>query len=240
MNKMKSLTVIAILAVACAAQAETLFDSAGSYGAGSAPSATAPYKVIGGSILGQNLSSGYNVFTFDSISINVLDNGIPGSEGTLAIYGNDKLYSIGGKEYAGPGTLITDVATFAAGHEDNENMINTVSYNFAAGSTYTDYYKAGVTVLVTSEDGISLPFSNASEIYTASNAAGALGYDTDFWYGSSMDNLTLGAVSGENNPFSMVVDGTVTLVPEAGTMQLALMGLAAIGGFAGLRRFKRD
>ncbi|MBR6463838.1 MAG: PEP-CTERM sorting domain-containing protein, partial [Verrucomicrobia bacterium] len=83
-------------------------------------------------------------------------------------------------------------------------------------------------------------------VFVAQNDVGdQLGYAQDMWYGNNVDQdtwkQTLGLQYADTtNPFSLRVDGTATLVPEAGTFQLALMGLASLAGFAGLRRFKRD
>ena len=249
----KTVTVASVLAAAYVVQADVLFDSTSAFSQATVQSSPAA-QVIGGSILtdlGNDREYGfYNQFTItgagDLSFVATTDPDIA----MFALYANDAVYKVGDAFYMGSGYRFDDSAfTFTTYQKDEASMISTTEFvNYDAPITYNDYNRAGLSFIITTENenGLRLPFSQAESIFVAKNDQGdQLGYDKDMWIGSNIDHTTwkttLGLQYAETTqPFSLRVDGTATLVPEAGTFQLALMGLASLAGFAGLRRFKRD
>ena len=254
----KTVTVASVLAAASVVQADILFDSTSTFDQATVQASPAA-QVIGGSILtdlGNPRDYGfYNQFTITGAGnlsfVATTDPDIA----MFALYANDAIYRVGDAFYMGPGYRFDDSAfTFTTYQKDEASMISTTGFeDYTAGGTkagivYNDYNRAGLSFIITTEnpDGLRLPFSQAESIFVAKNDQGdQLGYDKDMWYGNNIDQATWKETLSLQyvdtmNPFSLRVDGTATLVPEAGTFQLALMGLASLAGFAGLRRFKRD
>ncbi|MBO4715418.1 MAG: PEP-CTERM sorting domain-containing protein [Verrucomicrobia bacterium] len=236
-------------------QADILFDSTSAFDQVSVQSSPAA-RVIGGSILtdlGNTRPDGiYPQYTITGAgSLSFVANTYDGMDiATFALYANDAFYQVGDAIYAGPGYRFDNSAfTFNTYEAGQESMISTTDFvSYDTPITYNDYNRGGLSFIITTENenGLRLPFSQSDSIYVASFDDGtSLGYDKDMWYGDNLDQATWKQTLGlqyadTTNPFSLRVDGTATLVPEAGTFQLALMGLASLAGFAGLRRFKRD
>ena len=251
----KTVTVASVLAAASVVQADILFDSTSAFSQATVQSSPAA-QVIGGSILHDFLNNDhraqndYNRFTITGAgNLSFVATTDP-DVAMFALYANDAIYRVGDAFYMGPGYRFDDSAfTFTTYQKDEASMISTTEFvNYDAPITYNDYNRAGLSFIITTDnpDGLRLPFSQAESIFVAQNDQGdQLGYDKDMWYGNNVDQATWKETLGlqyadTTNPFSLRVDGTATLVPEAGTFQLALMGLASLAGFAGLRRFKRD
>jgi hypothetical protein len=250
MNMIKTVTVASVLAAASIAQADVLFDSLSTFD--TSETRVIESQVVGMTILTQDSLRGsdfYNLFTFTGAGdLSFVLSDTPGSTADFAMYANDKIYSIDGRNYWGPGYRLAGTEfgfdTYVAGHA---GKVSTTDFRtFDAPVTYHDRNWAGVTVIVSSADGISLPLSQLASGYNS--IAPGLDINKDYWVGtdanfdnwpSTLDLATYGDVDNYK-PFSFTVEGTVTTVPEASTMQLALMGLAALGGYAGLRRFKRN
>ncbi|MBQ7589567.1 MAG: PEP-CTERM sorting domain-containing protein [Verrucomicrobia bacterium] len=249
----KTVTVASVLAAASVVQADILFDSTSTFNQVSVQSSPAA-QVIGGSILtdlGNDRPYGeYPQYTITGAGSLSFVAGTSPDIAMFALYANDAFYAVGDAVYMGPGYRFDDSAfTFTTYQAGEESMISTTDFmTYDTPITYNDYNRAGLSFMITTEnpDGIRLPFSQADSIYVASLEDGTtLGYDKDMWYGNDIDHTTWKTTLGlqypeTTQPFSLRVDGTATLVPEAGTFQLALMGLASLAGFAGLRRFKRD
>jgi len=249
----KTVTVASVLAAASVVQADVLFDSTSAFSQATVQSSPAA-QVIGGSILtdlGNDREYGFypNYTITGAGNLSFVATTEP-DIAMFALYANDAVYKVDDVFYMGPGYRFDDSAfTFTTYQKDEASMISTTEfYKFDTEITYNDYNRAGLSFIITTENenGIRLPFSQADSIYVASLDDGThLGYDKDMWYGNNIDQATwketLSLQYAETTqPFSLRVDGTATLVPEAGTFQLALMGLASLAGFAGLRRFKRD
>ncbi len=249
----KTVTVASVLAAASVVQADILFDSTGAFDEATVQSSPAA-QVIGGSILtdlGNDREYGiYPQYTLTGAG-NLSFVATPDPDiAMFALYANDAVYKVGDAFYMGPGYRFDDSAftftTYEAGQVDKISTTDFMSYD--APITYNDYNRAGLSFIITTEnpEGIMLPFSQSDSIYVASFDDGThLGYDKDMWYGNNIDQATWKETlslqyADTKNPFSLQVNGTATLVPEAGTFQLAMMGLASLVGFAGLRRFKRD
>ena len=249
----KTVTVASVLAAASVVQADVLFDSTSAFDRATLLVSPAT-QVVGGSILtdlGNDREYGiYPQYTITGAGDLSFVATTQPDIAMFALYANDAIYRVGDAFYMGPGYRFDDSAftftTYQAGEEDMISTTEFVSYD--APITYNDYNRAGLSFIITTEnpEGIMLPFSQADSIYVASFDDGThLGYDKDMWYGNNIDQATWKETLSLQyvdtmNPFSLRVDGTATLVPEAGTFQLALMGLASLAGFAGLRRFKRD
>lgn len=250
MNMIKTVTVASVLAAASIAQADVLFDSLSTFN--TTDTKTVEAKVVGMTILTQDGLRGtdfYNLFEFTGAGrLSFVLSDTPGSTANFAMYANDKIYTIDGVNYWGPGARLAgtgfDFDTYSAG---NDGKVSTTDFcTFDTPATYHDRNWAGVSVIVTSANGVELPLSQIAAGYNA--IAPGLDVNKDYWIGTDVnfDNwpttLELGTYGDPDNykPFSFTVEGSVTTVPEASTMQLALMGLAALGGYAGLRRFKRD
>ena len=249
----KTVTVASVLAAASVVQADILFDSTGAFDQATVKSSPAA-QVIGGSILtdlGNTREYGfYPQYTITGAGDLSFVAGTSPDIATFALYANDAFYNVGGTIYMGPGYRFDDSAfTFTTYEAGQVDMISTTGFmSYDAPITYNDYNRAGLSFIITTEnpEGIMLPFSQADSIYITSFEDGTSpSYDKDMWYGNNIDQATWKETlslqyADTKNPFSLRVDGTATLVPEAGTFQLALMGLASLAGFAGLRRFKRD
>ncbi|MDI9401048.1 MAG: hypothetical protein QM428_03820 [Verrucomicrobiota bacterium] len=250
MNMIKTVTVASVLAAASIAQADVLFDSLSTFD--TSETKVVESQVVGMTILTQDSLRGsdfYNLFEFTGAGdLSFVMSDVPGSSANFAMYANDKIYAIDGRNYWGPGYRLAgsefEFDTYAAGHA---GKVSTTDFRtFDTPVTYHDRNWAGVSVIVSSADGVSLPLSQLAGGYNTI----APGFDVnkDYWVGTdaNFDNwdgtLGLGTYGDLDNykPFSFTVEGTVSTVPEASTMQLALMGLAALSGYAGLRRFKRD
>lgn len=250
----KTVTVASVLAAASVVQAGILFDSTTEKFAEQSVQSSPAARVIGGSILtdlGNDRPDGiYPQYTITGAGSLSFVAGTSPDIATFALYANDAFYTVGDAVYMGPGYRFDDSAfTFTTYQAGQVDMISTTDFmSYDASITYNDYNRAGLSFIITTEnpEGLMLPFSQRADIYVASFDDGtSLGYDKDMWYGNNLDQSTwketLSLQYAETTqPFSLRVDGTATLVPEAGTFQLALMGLASLAGFAGLRRFKRD
>ena len=253
----KTVTVASVLAAASVVQADVLFDSTSAFDQALVQSSPAA-QVIGGSILndfGNPREPGfYNQFQITGAGSLSFATTLAPDVATFALYANDAFYTVGDYVYMGPGYRFDDsMWTFNTYYEESgvprANSISTTEFmEYDAPITYNDYNRAGLTYLITTgnAEGLKLPFSQSDSIYVAQNDVGdQLGYDSDMWYGNNPDQSTWKETlhlqyAETTQPFSLRVDGTATLVPEAGTFQLAMMGLASLVGFAGLRRFKRD
>lgn len=250
MNMIKTVTVASVLAAASIAQADVLFDSLSTFD--TSETRYIESQVIGMTILTQDSLRGsdfYNLFNFTGAGdLSFVLSDTPGSTANFAMYANDKIYSIDGRSYWGPGYKLAgtefEFDTYVAG--DAGKVSTTGFLDFDTPVAYHDRNWAGVSVIVSSADGVALPLSQLASGYNT--IAPGLDINKDYWVGTdaNFDNwsstLDLGTYGDTANykPFSFLVEGTVTTVPEASTMQLALMGLAALSGYAGLRRFKRD
>lgn len=233
MNMIKTLTVVSVLVAASAAQAAVLFDSTGEISSPtlSTGTQTAAYQTI---LFNDSLATGeYQVFTITGLgNLSFVATDAVDSTATAALYANDALYTVAGKDYWGPGTMLEGSDfTFGTYQAGSEGQLSEVSmYTTALPLTYTDNAGNGISFGVTSADGLSLVFSQSDTITGT--------YYKDLWVNDSgvltLKNTALG------KPLAFEVDGTVTVVPEAGTLTLAFMGIAALCGFAGLRRVKRD
>ena len=250
MNMIKTVTVASVLAAASIAQADVLFDSLSTFN--TTDTKTVEAKVVGMTILTQDGLRGtdfYNLFEFTGAGkLSFVLSDTAGSTADFAMYANDKIYSIDGRSYWGPGYRLAGTEFGFDTYVDGQaGRVSTTDFRtFDSPVAYHDRNWAGVSVIVSSADGITMPLSQLASGYNS--IAPGLDINKDYWIGTdaNFDNwpstLGLGTYGDAANykPFSFTVEGTVTTVPEASTMQLALMGLAALGGYAGLRRFKRN
>ena len=249
----KTVTVASVLAAASVVQADVLFDSTSAFDHLKVQSSPAA-QVIGGSILTDLMNDRpygeYPQYTITGAGDLSFVAGTEPDIATFTLYANDAVYNVGGVFYMGPGYRFDESAfTFTTFEEGQQSAISTTGFvTYDEPITYNDYNRAGLTYLITTEnpDGIRLPFSQAESVYVRPFEDGTSpGYDKDMWYGNNLDQSTWKETlhlqyAETKEPFALRVDGTATLVPEAGTFQLAMMGLASLVGFAGLRRFKRD
>ncbi len=249
----KTVTVASVLAAASVVQADVLFDSTSAFEHSKVQSSPAA-RIIGGSILtdlGNTREYGfYPQYTITGAGNLSFVAGTSPDVATFTLYANDAFYKVGDAIYMGPGYRFDESAfTFTTYEAGQESAISTTGFEtYDTPITYNDYNRAGLTYLVTTENanGLRLPFSQADSIYITSFEDGTSpSYDKDMWYGNNLDQSTWKETlhlqyAETTQPFALRVDGTATLVPEAGTFQLAMMGLASLVGFAGLRRFKRD
>ncbi|MCK9316072.1 MAG: PEP-CTERM sorting domain-containing protein [Verrucomicrobia bacterium] len=250
MNMIKTVTVASVLAAASIAQADVLFDSLSTFD--TSETRVIESQVVGMTILTQDSLRGsdfYNLFNFTGAGdLSFVLSDTPGSTADFAMYANDKIYSIDGRSYWGPGYRLAgtefEFDTYVDGHA---GKVSTTDFKtFDSPVAYHDRNWAGVSVIVSSADTVTMPLSQLASGYNS--IAPGLDINKDYWIGTDANfdswpsTLGLGTYGDPENykPFSFTVEGTVTTVPEASTMQLALMGLAALGGYAGLRRFKRN
>mgnify|MGYP004443131709 CR=1 FL=1 len=264
MNMIRNMAVASVLVAATLAQAGTLFDNTPTGGLKDPVYYTPKVAEIGSSFLvpstdGMDTKNTCWEYNITGVSFGVVSSSAPDAKAEFSLYANDKAYTVGSGEETmtvwGPGyqfeTGDTGFSLYNAADPLGGKYMNVHATGLDV--TYKDANWAGVTLMLkatTGGDGTlqtvvaQSPNTSTFEFdgHVASDAFGAY---NDYWIRKESGDLTLVTVKTSEDvpveyPLIAKIDGSATVVPEAGTIQLALMGLAALGGFAGLRRFKRD
>ncbi len=243
----KTLTAVTVLAtIASVAQAEIvediLFDSRSAFSGQPIAAADTiimdgvPYTVTmyGQQVLDGQAGTKFQVERFGEASF--LSSWNPDATATMALYANDTpyTYDYSGKSisYLGPGSLLSEKFEFSLYDPTHPTggfiaTVPLVDGNFS----YVDQYGSGLTLVFEGDNGIPLLYTQLEDDEIVGS------FYKDLWFTAGDTTYLSDPIE---KPISFVIEGTAVIVPEAGTVTLALMGLAALGGFTGLRRFKRD
>lgn len=267
MNAFKTISTIAILTAAVAVSASesrpytgeattpevvadgVLYDSTG----GSASGIVSYWPLPLGNIVFDTRDENLYTFEIDSVTFEYFTP--ESAEGTISVgFYETERYDLNGRWYYRPTlNLVEGSGAVVDVYEGPDALsVETITYDTPVTLSYGlnydltptgEYTTGGFAFLICSEDIDSFGLNIASE-----KTPKSLSFVRDSntaWYvkkGTEDEFQKKNMVA----PFSFEIEGTATKigvannVPEAGTMSLALMGLAALGGFAGLRRFKRN
>lgn len=260
MNAIKTIATVAILTAAVAAYAQdnrpytgfavedgktvsgTLFNSTGGD--------TAEATVIKAPVLGNIVldTKGADLYSYQVDKVTLEFYTPVNSTGSIGFgFTETEKYTVGGKDYYRPTGTPIEGSTASWDITQGSGTVSFASITFdtpvelSYGLSYDvdatgKPFSGGFAFLVSSDiDEFGLNLSTSEDIKTLPFANT---YNT-VW------TIKEGEYTGKDveAPFAFKLEGTATqigVVPEAGTISLALMGIVALGGFAGLRRFKRN